>query len=308
MRRAAAVLIATVVAALCASAPCAALQDQSDVELSADLVTVTTVVRDQSGAFVTDLEAKDFTLYEDGVAQPIDQVYRQQELPLRLALLFDASLSVRNRLDFERRAAGRFFESVLRPNDQAALFAITTEWRRVQPLTSSVPTLVDALGTIEAEGITSLFGAVDGASTYLGQADGRRVAVVLSDGYDTAEQSTLAQALETAQRNDVVIYGISPSGESDDPSPATRIGRASLTRLCDETGGVAFFPAVEHDKAREGSDLDAIYRRVADEIRAQYVLTYYSNAPSHDGRFHTLRVEPKRPGLTVTARKGYFAK
>jgi Ca-activated chloride channel family protein len=134
------------------------------------------------------------------------------------------------------------------------------------------------------------------------------VVVVLSDGYDTAAQKTLEESLESALRADVVIYGIAPTGGEHAPSPAARVGAAALRRLCEQTGGVAFFPPVAADAAKEAADLDVIYRRVADEIRAQYVLTYYSAAPARDGRFRSLRVEVKRPGLTVTARKGYYAR
>ena len=287
--------------------PPAARQQESDVvQLAANLVTVTLVVRDAAGSVVTNLDPKDLAVFEDGVAQDVDQISRTDEVPLRLALLFDASISVKDRLDFERRAASRFFADVLKPGDQAALYTISSDWKLQQPLTSSSDVLGTALDHIEAEGITSLFDAIDAASKYLGGVDGRRVVVLLSDGYDTAGHTTLDDSLASAQRSDVVIYGISPAGTGGDVTPAARIGADALKRLSVQTGGVAFFPPVERDRARETSSLDEIYRRVVEEIRAQYVLTFYSQAP-HDGRFHAIRVDAKRPGLSVTARKGYYA-
>jgi Ca-activated chloride channel family protein len=281
--------------------------DQS-VELAANLVTLTVVVRDASGALVTDLEPADFTITEDGRRQDVDKFFHQGEIPLRLALLFDASISIKDRLDFEKRAAARFFADVLRPGDEASLVSISTEWRIEQPLTTSAVALTEATSRLTAAGITSLYGAVDGASKSLGEAQGRRVLVVLSDGYDTRQRESLAGALEAAQRSDAVIYCISPSGAGDDQSPAGRIGASALRRLADETGGRAFFPPIEEKLSHEAAALDDIYKKIIEELKAQYVITYYSTTSSADKGFRTIHVSVNRPGLTVSARKGYYPK
>jgi Ca-activated chloride channel family protein len=281
--------------------------DDGELSLSSNLVTTTVVVRDASGAFVTNLGTADFAVYEEGVRQQVDEVYAQGEVPLRLALLFDASLSVKTRLNFERRAAARFFGEVHRPSDQAALYSVSTAWKVEQPFTSSAESLIAASSRLEAKGITSLYGAIQAASKDLAATEGRRVMVILSDGYDTAQRETLAQTLEAAQRADVVIYGISPAGSGQATSSAAVKGAGALRQLCEQTGGVAFFPPVVEKEWQEAQDLDAIYARLVEELRSQYVLTYYSNAPTRDGKFRALRVEVKRPGVTVSARKGYYA-
>ncbi len=279
--------------------------DQS-VELSANLVTLTIVVRDPAGNLVTDLAPADFSIVEDGKRQDIDKFFHQGEVPLRLALLFDASISIKDRLDFEKRAASRFFSDVLRPGDEAALVSISTEWKIEQSLTSSAAELTAATSGLKAEGITSLYGAIEGASRHLGGVDGRKVLVVLSDGYDTRQRETLVAALEAAQRNDVVIYGISPAGAGDDQSPSGRIGASALRKLSDDTGGRAFFPPIEEKLTHEAASLDAIYKRIIEELQAQYVITYYSTTPTEDKGFRTVSVAVNRPGLVVSARKGYY--
>src|SRR3954463_9121028 len=103
--------------------------EADEVQLTANLVTVTVAVRDRSGALVTDLTPADFAVYEDGRPQDVDQFAKQGEVPLRLVLLFDTSLSVKNRIAFERRAAARFFTEVLKPGDQAALYSVSTDWK-----------------------------------------------------------------------------------------------------------------------------------------------------------------------------------
>lgn len=279
------------------------------VELSANLVTIAVVARTVNGDLVSDLSASDFAVYEDGKAQEVDQFYKQGDVPpLRLALLFDASLSVRTRLDFEKRAASRFFSQAFRPGDQAALYSVASTWTLMQPLTGSVGSLVDATDHIEAGGTTSLYGAVISASQYLGESEGRRVVVLLTDGYDNAARETLAGTLESAQRNDIVIYGISPSGTGDSKSQVAKLGSAALDKLCEQTGGRAFFPPIEMTPEAEVQSLDRIYQRIIAELQAQYILTYYSNEPAKDGRFRSLRVAVRRPGVSVSARKGYYAK
>ena len=279
------------------------------VELTSNLVTIAVVARSANGELVTDLVATDFVVYEDGKAQEVDQFFRQGEVPpLRLALLFDASLSVRTRLDFEKRAASQFFSQAFRAGDQAALYSVASTWTLMQPLTGSVGALVDATAHIEAGGTTTLYGAIIAASKYLGESDGRRIVVLLTDGYDNAAKETLAQTLEAAQRHDIIIYGISPAGTGDSRSQVAKLGSAALHQLCDQTGGRAFFPPIEMTPQAEVESLDRIYQRIISELQAQYVLTYYSNEPAHDGRFRKLRVDVRRPGVSVSARKGYYAR
>jgi Ca-activated chloride channel family protein len=283
-------------------------QDDAAVQLSSNLVTVTVVVRDASGNLVTDLTADAFSVFEDGAPQQVDQLYRQGEVPLRLAFLFDVSLSVKFRIDFERRAAAKFFADALKRGDRAALFSVATEWRLEQELTESPDTLVNAMQKLEVGGITSLYGAITEAARYLDAVEGRRVVVVLSDGYDTAQEQTLEETLASVHRADAVVYAISPVGVGADVSTAGRIGAAALRQLSAETGGRAFFPPVKAKREEEAADLDAIYRTIVDEIRSEYVLTYYSTKPGSGGEFRTLRVEVRRPGLSVSTRKGYFAR
>jgi len=240
--------------------------------------------------------------------QDVDRFYHQGEVPLRLALLFDASISIKDRIDFEKRAAARFFADVLRPGDQAALLSISTEWRVEQALTGSAAALTEATSRLRAAGTTSLYGAIQGASKNLGAGDGRHVLVVLSDGYDTRQRETLASALEVAQRNDSVIYCISPAGAGDDASASGRIGATALRQLADQTGGRAFFPPIQEKLSQESATLDAIYKRIVEELQAQYVITYYSTTSSEDKGFRTVSVAVNRPGVTVSARKGYYPK
>ena len=70
----------------------------------------------------------------------------------------------------------------------------------------------------------------------------------------------------------------------------------SLRTLAEQTGGFA---------AVNTNALDAAFTRIVDANSRYYVLGYYPPSHARDGRFHTIEVRVKRPGLRVSARKGY---
>ena len=86
-----------------------------------------------------DLKQEDFEILEDGVPQEIANFSRNADQPLKMVMLFDTSLSVTHVLDFERRAAARFFERVIRPQDRAAVFSVSTDVVVLQEFTNKVP-------------------------------------------------------------------------------------------------------------------------------------------------------------------------
>jgi Ca-activated chloride channel family protein len=281
-------------------------QDDKPIKLSADLVTAITSVTDGTGAQVNDLTIKDFQIYEDNVAQEIAGLYREADLPLRLVFLFDSSSSIRHRLEFEKRAAAQFFRQVMRSSDQAALISVATDPKVEVQFTSDVERLVSGLGQLKAEGATALYNSLIEAAKYVRPTEGRHVMVVLSDGTDTASSTTLAQALTEIQRSDAVVYGVHSTGVAPSANVQDLAGEFVLKAMSEDTGGRAFFPPIYDDLKKEARDLDEIYRRVAAEVRAQYVLTYYSKSDGRPDSFKTIRVEVKRPGLQVRARRGYY--
>jgi VWFA-related protein len=281
--------------------------DQDEIKLSANLITAITSVTDPAGNQVNDLAQQDFVVYEDNVPQEIAGFYREGQLPLRLIFLFDASSSIRHRFDFEQRAAAQFFRQLMRPGDQAALMSVATDPKIEMQFTGDVEKLVSALAAIKPEGATSLYSSMTEAAKYIRPAEGRHVMVVLSDGTDTASSATLAQALTEVQKSDAVIYAVHSTGIAPSANVQDLAGEFVLKAMSEDTGGRAFFPPIYDDPKKESRDLDEIYRRVAAEVRAQYVITYYSrNTEARRDGFRAIRVEVKRPGLQVRARRGYY--
>ncbi|HEY3137582.1 MAG TPA: VWA domain-containing protein [Blastocatellia bacterium] len=281
-------------------------QEEKPIKLKADLVTVITSVTDAAGNQANDLTAKDFEVYEDNALQDIAGFYREGQVPLRLIFLFDTSGSIRHRFDFEQRAASQFFHHVMRPGDQAALMSVSTDPKLELQFTPDVAQLVGALSQLKAQGATALYDAMIMAAKYIRPAEGRHVMVVLSDGSDTVSSSTLAQALTEVQKSDAVIYAVHSTGVAPSLNVQDLAGEFVMKAMCEDTGGRAFFPPIYEDQKKEARDLDEIYKRLAADVRAQFVLTYYTKGEARPGTFKTIRVEVKRPGLQVRARRGFY--
>jgi Ca-activated chloride channel family protein len=282
-------------------------QDDKPIRLSTDLVTVLTSVYDSAGNHVNDLSKDDFQLFEDNKPQDIQGLYREDQVPLKLVFLFDTSLSIKHRFDFEQRAAAQFFRQVMRPGDQAAIFSVSTDPRLELQFTSDVNKLVNTLSRLQPGGSTSLYNAMIEGARYLRPAEGRHVMVVLSDGDDTSSVATLAQALTEVQKSDAMVYAVHSTGVAPSANVQDLGGEFVLKAMSEDTGGRAFFPPIYKEQEKEVRDLDDIYRKVAAEVRAQYMLTYYSKGEYKDGRFRSIRVELRRAGLQVRARRGYYS-
>lgn len=108
------------------------------------------------------------------------------------------------------------------------------------------------------------------------------------------------------QKSDAVIYGVHSMGVAASANVQDLAGEFVLKTMSEDTGGRAFFPPIYQEQKKEARDLEDIYSRISAEVRAQYVLTYYSKSQARDGRFQALAVRVKRPGLQVRSRRGYY--
>jgi Ca-activated chloride channel family protein len=194
----------------------------------------------------------------------------------------------------------------MRPGDQAAIMSVSSDPRLELQFTSDIDKLVNTLAALKPEGATALYNSIIEAAKYIRPSEGRHVMIVLSDGTDTASATTLAQALTEAQKSDAVIYGVHSTGIAPSANVQDLAGEYALKAMCEDTGGRAFFPSIYEDQKKEARDLDEIYQRVAADVRAQFVLTYYSKGGGRPNTFKSIRVSVKRPGLQVRSRRGYY--
>jgi Ca-activated chloride channel family protein len=286
---------------------------EDTIRISTDLVNVVATVVAQTPQPFPPLTREDFQLFEDGQPQEIVNFARDADLPLRLVILLDTSLSVGSRLDFQRQALITFLQRILRPGDQAAIFSISTDVTLVQSLTDNLATLTLAAKRLRPSGATSLYDGVYLAADYLQAVEGRRIAILLSDGADTTSQKSLLEALQRAQEVDLILYAVFTGHFGISHNLRDLAGERALEALTLETGGEVLYPQAppgsrsEEVDRRSLQELELSFESIALQLRTQYVLGFHSTNDRRDGSYRRLTLEILRPGLRPRARTGYYA-
>ena len=275
---------------------------ETSIKVDVTRVNVLFTVTDKKGRFITDLGKDDFVVTENKKPQVIQEFTAETDLPLRIAILIDTSNSIRDRFKFEQEAAVEFINSVLRPKeDRAMVVSFDTSAELVSDLIDDPEKLAKSIRNLRPGGGTALYDAIyfacrDRLSQDQPRHKFRRAVIIVTDGDDNQSRVTRDQALEMAQKADVVIYAISTN--------ISRIegdGDKVLRYLTTETGGQAFFPFKVQDLAQD-------FENIANELRRQYNIFYRPEPLKADGMFHTINLKVNgRKDLVVRARKGYYA-
>jgi Ca-activated chloride channel family protein len=273
---------------------------ETTLHVDVRLVSVFVNVSDRNGAIVGGLTREDFAVSEDGRLQQIAVFEKQSEMPLNLTLAIDTSGSVRKDLTEEAAAARRFAHAIVRPQDQMSVLQFATEVRALTPFTNKMSQIDRGLGQLRSDFATALYDAIYQGSERLGAKDGRKVLVVISDGDDTAKNTTYAQALEEALRNEVMIYSI-----IDVPIEASAGrdlgGEHALITLSEQTGGKYFYVG--------DGGVDKAFAKVSDDLRTQYLLGYYPRNQEPGRVFHRIEVTVPRAStedFNVRHKTGYY--
>jgi Ca-activated chloride channel homolog len=267
-----------------------------------DEVNVLFIATDKHGKFVRNLTQKDFNILDDHKpVQSIVNFRRETDLPLKMGLLIDVSGSVHTRFEFEQDAATSFMQHVIRPGfDKAFVMGFNSTQDLTQDFTDNVQQLSRGVRSLRDGGGTALYDAIYHAchdKLLKEQSDRpqRKALILLSDGDDNQSDVTLAQAVEMAQRAEVIIYAIS----TDDSGLILR-GDKNLEKLAAATGGRAFFPF-------KMKDIKNSFAAIEDELRSQYVVSYHPADFDPDGRYRSIEISALKKDLQVRARKGYYA-
>jgi Ca-activated chloride channel homolog len=272
-----------------------------------EVINLNVTVTDGRGRYVTDLGQPDFAIFEDGVRQDVS-IYNHEDLPISLAVMMDTSASMEEKLPTARAAAIRFIKT-LRPQDMAAVIQFNDRVTTLQDLTPQQGLLEAAVNRTEASGPTTLRNALyvalkelDREKRLTGQLR-RRAVVLLSDGEDTASLVSDEQLLELARKTEINVYCIALRQKRTSTQSANKFSQAAylMTTLSQDTGGQVFFP-------NSLSELDAVYDRIAEELRTQYSLGYVSNNGRRDGKWRRIVVRvPTREDILIRHKLGYFA-
>lgn len=267
-----------------------------------DEVNVLFIATDKHGKFVRNLNQSDFNFLDDHKpVQSIVNFHPETNLPLQMGLLMDVSGSVRSRFQFEQDAATAFLEHTVRPGfDKAFVVGFNGKQEVAQDFTDNASLLSTAVHSLHDGGGTALYDAIyntcrDKLIKEHSDRPVRKALIILSDGEDNQSEHTRAQAIEIAQRAEVILYAIS----TDDSGLVLR-GDKILQQLADATGGRAFFPY-------KMKDITHSFSAIEDELRSQYVVSYHPADFDADGRYRSIEITAVKKDLQVRARKGYYA-
>jgi VWFA-related protein len=268
-----------------------------------DEVNVVFTVTDKRDHFVKDLTQNDFRVFDDSKpALSIQSFNRQTNLPLRVGLLIDASNSVRDRFKFEQEAAIEFLNQIIRPRfDKAFVIGFDTTPEVTQDFSDDAEALSKGVRMLRAGGGTAMYDAIYFAcrdklmQVDKGQIATRRAIILLSDGEDNQSRVSRDEAIEMAQRAEVIIYAISTN-----TSGIKLRGDKVMEHFAEETGGKAFFPF-------KIEDVSNAFLEISDELRSQYAISYKPADFVADGKYRKIEILADNKKYHVRARKGYYA-
>jgi len=258
-------------------------------------------VTDRHGRYIKDLKSNDFRVIDDQKLVELRSFRSETDLPLQVGLLVDASNSVRDRFKFEQDAAIEFMNSIIRPHyDEAFVVGFDATPEVTQDFTDSTENLSAGVRMLRAGGGTAMYDALyfacrDKLMKQPQTGPVRRAIILLSDGEDNLSHVTREEAIEMAQRADVIVYTISTN-----ISGMKGNGDKVLERIAEATGGRSFFPF----QMREMSDA---FLSIQEELRSQYAIGYKPEDFVADGRFRSIEILAQEKGLKVRTKKGYYA-
>jgi Ca-activated chloride channel family protein len=292
----------------------AAIQQQTDspngdsktekiptVRVRTDEVNVVFTVVDKDGKFVRDLKQDQFRILDNKLPpRQMMNFAAQTDLPLQVGLLIDASNSIRDRFQFEKDAASEFLYEIIRPkSDRAFVLAFDETSDVTQDFTGDIDKLRTGVRVIKAGGGTALWDSVyfacrDKLMKEPASSAVRRAIILISDGDDNQSRVYREEAIDMAQRAEVIIYTISTSLVERHTK-----GDNDLKALADATGGRAFFPVKLDDVVSAFSDIQ-------EELRSQYSVSYRPEQFVANGQFRPIQIITDSKKYKVRAKKGYY--
>ena len=245
---------------------------------------------------LVDVSAADLTVIENGVAQQID-VFQEAVDPVSIVLALDSSGSMKKATEGAQAAARSFVHSI-RQEDKLALATFADRVWFAHDLTENRAWSLAAIDQYVASGGTALYDGLVGSFTRLKREKGRRVVVLVSDGRDEnnagtgpGSQRTVDDVFAGLKESEATVFAI---------GLGPRVDREFLERVATESGGEAYFPL-------DVSELEAHYRRVVENLRRRYVISYTSTNTTRDGAWRTVQIESRSPDSVVRSKGGYFA-
>lgn len=285
-------LVAAVSAQTPRTSPTPPVVDETGVSKTFE-VRLPVTVTEKKKALVSGLTRGDFAVFEDGVQQEVTFFSDEKtNPPVYVGVLMDTSDSTKGKMKFSKEAAKNFIYTVTRiRKDRAAFMTFDHEVKLIQDFTDKLDLLDKSVDKINKTGSqTALYDAVwQFSDEKMRTAPGRRVIVVITDGEDTFSRAELKDAIDIAQRTETTIFAISTKAGFLGSVPGVEAGTIRdkgdkyLAQLAEETGGEVFFTG-------DMLELERAFKKISEELRSQYIITYRPANQNYDGRERKIEV------------------
>ena len=262
-------------------------------EVTVDAVELYTTVTDK-GRPVNTLQASNFKVFEDGVMQKVQGFEYVKNLPLSVGLLIDTSASMLESLPEAQQAALNFLDYSIAAKDRAFVVSFDNEPYLLSKLTGRKDKLLRALSGLRAEGSTALYDAIIYGLYQFTGVKGKKALVILTDGKDTASKFDYDTLLEYVRKSGLSIYAVGLKISGTDLEV-----KYKLNKIAQVTGGQTFY--VDSSKNLEG-----IYRQINEDLRSQYLLTYYSSNSEARDKWRKVEIKVEPASLQARTISGYY--
>jgi Ca-activated chloride channel homolog len=265
---------------------------ESSIRLDVKMVMIPANVTDREDRPIMDLHRENFHLFEDAVEQKIES-FSIDEAPVSLGIVFDASGSMRNKIDESFSAVEQFLKTSL-PGDEYFLVQFSDVPKLRVPFTPDVNEITTSLSLVKPQGWTAMFDAIYVAVNQMRHAKNpRKALLILSDGGDNNSRYSGAEVINLLREADVRVYAI---GLFDNAH--------YLKKASEDTGGAM---VTVHNM----NDLPDAIDKLSSQLRSQYLLGYYPVKAQNDGKFHKVKVLVSQAAgslkLHTSWRHGYYA-
>jgi Ca-activated chloride channel homolog len=271
--------------------------------VNVELVQLPVSVLDKQGLPVRGLQQAHFAVYEDKVLQDIS-LFKQEDIPLSVGLVIDASGSMSDKRDRVSTAAMTFVRES-NPEDETSIVSFGDDVSLEQDFTSNTRKLDRALDEISPNGDTALYDAVVLATRHLKEEGfhDKKVLLVVSDGEDNHSKYKLKEVLAALRESKVILYSIGLLS-SNSPYMYGGGGKKPLKQLAEVTGGASYFP-------KDVSDVEGVCKQIARDLRNQYTIGYRPSNEKLDGSWRKVLVQVNPPKTSskviVRTKQGYYA-
>jgi len=285
---------------------------------STDVVNVDVTVLDKNGNPISALGRKNFRLFDDGVPQTVSN-FGTAEVPMTVCLMIEFSSKWWVYLYLGLQYSYQFL-NYMQPKDWVAVVDFDMKPHILADFTQDRSEVRGALDTLRIPGFSeiNLYDALAFTIDRMKDIKGRKAIIAVCTGVDTFSKLTYSDMLKIAKSSETAIYPISILEFVDVRGPGSMTAieaKNQLNYIAQYSGGQAFFPRFE-------AAVPSAYEQIAGQLRRQYSLGFVPTNPSHDGKYHKLKVDlvdergnplkmiderGKQVKYRIVSREGYYA-